>query len=74
MKRGLIPSQIGFAERVRPQGEIQLVWESLIREQLERDEYRRFIEGEMACDMRYRQYRDPSLWQRITSSIFQRDR
>jgi len=38
MKRGLIPSQIGLTERVRPQGDIRLSWQAFIDAQIERDE------------------------------------
>lgn len=38
--KGLIPSQIGFAERVRPQGDMGVVWEEVIKRQVEIDEAR----------------------------------
>lgn len=39
---GLIPSQLGFAARVRPQGAIQASWEAFLKEQIERDEAIRY--------------------------------
>ena len=38
IKNGLVVEQIGFAERVRPQGPLQAAWLNLLREQCERDD------------------------------------
>lgn len=46
MKRGLIPTQIGFAEKVHPEGEIILAWQRAIYDQVERDERRLYAETE----------------------------
>lgn len=40
----LIATQIGLAQKVRPQGAIRASWEAFLSEQLERDDAIRFAE------------------------------
>ena len=46
--KGMVQTQLGYAEKVRPQGDIAPAWQAFLERQIEIDEARRYQEEERA--------------------------
>ena len=65
----LISTQIGFAERVRPQGSMGVSWQSFLQDKIEQEEAMNWQEKEIAREMRFREVREPSMWQKFKAIV-----